>query len=267
MSARAAAALTTSRSTFGVIPSPQIRPVLIARKIAPCVMPAAVVHASIVALTQVGHRNGADVPTFADEIRNDPVLVALLERFEPESQQFTTAQAAADQHGEHGMIASFTNGHEVALSEQTTALIGSEPVAQPRAQAANAFHAPNAGGEFGTEEARISRLIRDTPDGSQPQIDRCGRVVTLLQVNAVAQNHGQLNARRGSEQYHATNSPIAWSYVRCPLGDVRLLSTAVLACSRSGSASTRFGGFFLRDFGFGIGDGLLYRRRQLCRVR
>jgi hypothetical protein len=45
--------------------------------------------------------------------------------------------------------------------------------------------------------------------------------------------------------------------------DVRLFSTAVLACSRSGSAKTRFGGFFLRDLDFGSGDGLLHRRRQL----
>jgi hypothetical protein len=73
----------------------------------------------------------------------------------------------------------------------------------------------------------------------------------------------RLNARRGSEQYRATNSRIAWSYVRCPLADVRLFSTAVLACSRSGRARTRLGDFFLRDFGFGIGDGLLYRHRQL----
>lgn len=43
----------------------------------------------------------------------------------------------------------------------------------------------------------------------------------------------RLNARRGSEQYHRTNSRMAWSYVRCPLVGVRLLSTAVLACSRS----------------------------------
>src|SRR6516164_6172014 len=76
----------------------------------------------------------------------------------------------------------------------------------------------------------------------------------------------RLNASRGSEQYHATNSRIAWSYVRWPLADVRLLSTAVLACSRSGSASTRLGGFFFRDFGFGIGDGLLWRGRQLRRT-
>ena len=55
--------------------------------------------------------------TFADEIRNDPVLLALLERLQPEGQQLTTSQAATDQHGEHGMIATFPNGHEVALSE------------------------------------------------------------------------------------------------------------------------------------------------------
>jgi hypothetical protein len=35
-----------------------------------------------------------------------------------------------------------------------------------------------------------------------------------------------------------------------------------LACSRSGSARTRLGCLFLRDFDFGIGDGLLHRRRQ-----
>ena len=29
------------------------------------------------------------------------------------------------------------------------------------------------------------------------------------------------------------------------------------------AAAARFGGFFLRDFDFGIGDGLLDRRRQL----
>ena len=69
----------------------------------------------------------------------------------------------------------------------------------------------------------------------------------------------RLDASRGSEQYHATNSVIAWSYVRWPLAEVRLLRTAALACSRSGSAKTRFGGFFARDFNrdLGMGDGLL----------
>jgi hypothetical protein len=44
--------------------------------------------------------------------------------------------------------------------------------------------------------------------------------------------------------------------------DVRLFSTAVLTCSRSGRARTRFGTFFVRDFDLGIGDGLLHRRHS-----
>ena len=60
------------------------------------------------------------------------------------------------------------------------------------------------------------------------------------------------NASRGSEQYHATNSVLAWSYVHWALAEVRLLSSAVFACSRSGSARTRLGGFFLRDLFFGL---------------
>src|SRR5918999_904525 len=133
MSARAAAALTTSQNTFGVIPSPQIRPTrLVDRTKDRAVCDAGSRRPRVDRRLNPGrHWSRADVPTFADEIRNDPVLLALLERFEPEGQQLTTAQAAADQHGEHGMVASFTNGHEVALSEQTTALIGGEPVAQP----------------------------------------------------------------------------------------------------------------------------------------
>jgi hypothetical protein len=43
------------------------------------------------------------------------------------------------------------------------------------------------------------------------------------------------------------------------------LLAAVSACSRSGSARTGLGVLFLRDFDFGIGDGLLHRRRQLHR--
>jgi hypothetical protein len=68
-------------------------------------------------------------------------------------------------------------------------LIGGEPIAQADAKTPNTFHAPNACGEFGAEKAGISGLVGDTPDGGQPQVDRRGRVVTLLEVNAIAENH------------------------------------------------------------------------------
>jgi hypothetical protein len=77
-----------------------------------------------------------------------------------------------------------------------------------------------------------------------------------------------LNANRGSEQYQATNSLIAWSYVRLPLAEVKLLSTAAFDCSRSGRAKTRFGAFLRRGFGVDvrIGDGLLSVAESLTEV-
>ena len=42
---------------------------------------------------------------------------------------------------------------------------------------------------FGAGKAVISGLVGDTPDGGEPQVDRRRRVVTLLEVNAIAENH------------------------------------------------------------------------------
>jgi hypothetical protein len=42
----------------------------------------------------------------------------------------------------------------------------------------------NACRQFGTQQTGISRLVRDTADGCQPQIDGSGRVMALLEVDA-----------------------------------------------------------------------------------
>jgi len=60
-----------------------------------------------------------------------------------------------------------------------------------------------------------------------------------------------LKANRGSEQYQSMNSRIACSYVRWEQADVRLFSTAVFDCSKSGNFRTDFGDrlrFAERDF-------------------
>src|ERR671913_2631799 len=80
MPARAAAARTTSHSTFGDMPSPQTRPaLLIARKTDPLVMTAAAVHASTAALTHVGIGDGAHMAGLAKQIGDHPVLLPLLD--------------------------------------------------------------------------------------------------------------------------------------------------------------------------------------------
>jgi hypothetical protein len=44
------------------------------------------------------------VPTLADEISDNPVLLALLNPLELRRQQLTASEPAADEHGDHGVV-------------------------------------------------------------------------------------------------------------------------------------------------------------------
>jgi hypothetical protein len=44
------------------------------------------------------------VPTLADEISDDPVLLALLNPLELQRQQLAASKPAADEHGDHGVV-------------------------------------------------------------------------------------------------------------------------------------------------------------------
>src|SRR2546422_10560329 len=111
---------------------------------------------------------------------------------------------------------------------------------------------PAASSGLSSPESAASYAIRRTAARRKLIVEGaycfCSRLILYRRTTV------RLNAKRGSEQYHSTNSVIAWSYVRWPLFEVRVFRTADLACSRSGKASTRLGVFlFFRDFD--IGDG------------
>jgi hypothetical protein len=57
-----------------------------------------------------GHRT--HMPALADEVGDDSVPFALLNRLERQREQLGAAQPTADQHGEHGMVAPFTRRRE-----------------------------------------------------------------------------------------------------------------------------------------------------------
>jgi hypothetical protein len=52
----------------------------------------------------------------------------------------------------------------------------------------DAFHATNASRELRTEKARIGRFVRHPADGREPQVDRCGRILSLFEVDSVAEH-------------------------------------------------------------------------------
>jgi len=74
--------------------------------------------------------------------------------------------------------------------KQPPSLFRRQPVPEADAQPSHALDTTNACGQFGTQQTGISRLVRDTTDGGQPQIDGRGRVMGLLEVDAIAEDDG-----------------------------------------------------------------------------
>src|SRR5688572_14507888 len=105
MPAREAASRTISHSTFGVIPVPHTRPVLlIDRNRAPSVMPAAILPLIKSRFHPPRDWHRPDMPGFAQQVRDSPVFLAQLNGINAQGEQFAPSQSASDQRREHGIV-------------------------------------------------------------------------------------------------------------------------------------------------------------------
>ena len=107
--------------------------------------------------------------SLAEQIGDDPMLLPLLDRLEAQCQQLGAPKSAANQHRDHRVIS------ELALEcrrcyavEQSSALLGGQPVPETNSDSAHAFHATDACRQFWTQEASVGRLVRHTTDRSEP---------------------------------------------------------------------------------------------------
>ncbi len=105
MPAAAAALLTISQSTFGVMPSPQIVPdLLIALKRQPSLTPLASVQRSSPSFTRV-ELVPFDVPGFSLKVDDHPVVFSELNGGGRKRKEFTPPQPATNQQSKHGVTA------------------------------------------------------------------------------------------------------------------------------------------------------------------
>jgi hypothetical protein len=85
----------------------------------------------------------------------------------------------------------------LSRSEQPSALCRRQPVAEAHADASEPLHAADPRSQFRTEQTGIGSLVRDPANCCEAQIDRGRRVVALLEVNAIAQDHRAVEREPG----------------------------------------------------------------------
>jgi hypothetical protein len=123
--------------------------------------------------------------TLPDQMRDDPVFFPLLER-----QQFASAQAAADEHGEHRMVTELARRGRPRVFQQPSALFGRKPVAETDPKTSNALHAADACGQVWAQEAGVGGLVRHPAHRRQTEVDRGRGIWPLLEVYAVPKDDG-----------------------------------------------------------------------------
>jgi hypothetical protein len=79
-------------------------------------------------LDPVRHRDGPDVAGLAQQISDDPMLFALLDRLEFQCQHLAASQSTAEQHGHHRVVAQSAKGEWGLRAEEAPALFRRQPV-------------------------------------------------------------------------------------------------------------------------------------------
>jgi hypothetical protein len=68
-------------------------------------------------------------------------------------------------------------------------LFGGQPVAQPDTQSLYAFDAADSSRQVGAEETTICRLVRQTPNCAEPEVDRAGRQMSRFKMHSIANDN------------------------------------------------------------------------------
>jgi hypothetical protein len=80
--------------------------------------------------------------------------------------QLTSAESTSQQDGEDRSVTFAFERIWIWRLPEATSLISGEPVSEPHAQLLDTFHTPNASGQLGAEQARISSFVDEMPDSS-----------------------------------------------------------------------------------------------------
>jgi hypothetical protein len=135
------------------------------------------------------NRDGADMPAFPDQVHNCPVGLSHLDIVDLQADQLRSAQAATEQHSQHGVIALGTNAVSSNMPENLRALLGGQPIPRAKPELLHAFHATDSGGQFRTQQPRVGGFMSQTTYCGEVLVDRVRGQAPRFQVHAVTDDH------------------------------------------------------------------------------
>ena len=118
------------------------------------------------------HRHRAHAVALADDVDDGPAAVALLQVAERERGQLAAAQAAAEQHGQDGLVAHALEGGGVRRIQQRLGLGLRQPVADACPGRLDPFDLADTSGQLGVDQVVVGGFLGQGADGAQALVDR-----------------------------------------------------------------------------------------------
>src|SRR6266568_2812187 len=117
----------------------------------------------------VGNGDRSNVSSLTQQIDNGPVILALLEMVESQTDCLMPPQSACQEQGQKGPIPFSFDTRAVWCLPECRALFSRQPISKPHAQLLDAFDSANAGCEVRAKKAAVGCLIRKAAHRPQSQ--------------------------------------------------------------------------------------------------
>src|ERR1039458_1306766 len=111
------------------------------------------------------NRYGADGASFAHEIHDGPVILALLNVIHGEVHKFRPPQPAPEKHAKYGSVPLAAQSFRFRCVNQPASLFRCQPVAEPHAKLLHTFDPADTRREFRAQQSCVRSLVGQTSHG------------------------------------------------------------------------------------------------------
>ncbi len=99
------------------------------------------------------------MPTFADHINHRPVSLAHLDVVPFQADEFRSAKATTEQHGQHGVIALRPHTVTTSMLQNFRALFNAQPITGTEPELFDAFDSADPGSQLGAQQTGVGGFV------------------------------------------------------------------------------------------------------------
>lgn len=126
--------------------------------------------------------------SLADHISENPVFLSLLQMVERYCREFSPAQSASEQDGDHGVVALTPDRAAIKDGEEPFALFARQPVAEAHAMLFRPFYPTDPGSQIRTQQPGVRGFVSQSASRRKSKINRRSSIASLLQVDPVSRH-------------------------------------------------------------------------------